>query len=177
MTDTREGGTSPGAPRPAAPVIRLSRICGVIHVLPREDAVTEDAAAAAPHAGGTLFEPFALPPIPLSMHCWLAGLGAEFRRRHRRCIAALLVLDCAQRRWLPPVLPSQACREEGASWTLDVGDVGPLPPNRRFAGSFQMRVGRDMTDAVSGVPQLDGVHVVQTVSRDAAVGEDGTAYY
>src|SRR4051812_30993528 len=116
------------------------------------------------------FRPFTFPLLPLSLHCWLAGLGAEFLGRHQRCLAALLVLDCADRRWVRPLLPAQACGPDGACWTLDLGDDGPLSPGRRVAGSFQVRAAADVMDAASSVPHLDGLHVVQA-AKAARDGE------
>lgn len=107
------------------------------------------------------FEPFMLPSIPLSMHCWLTGLGNEFRKRHNRCIAALLVLHCKQQRWVSPVIPSQTCSPEGSAWTLDLGPER-LPPDHRIAGSFQIRMARDLMEAVDTVPEFDGYHIVQS---------------
>jgi hypothetical protein len=117
------------------------------------------------------FSPFPLPPLPLSQHCWLTGLGAEFLGRHERCLAALLVLDCVERRWVRPVLPAQTCGRDGTCWTLDLGDDGPLPVPRRVAGSFQVRAATDVMDAASSVPHLDGLHIVQA----AQAARDGQA--
>lgn len=101
------------------------------------------------------FPTFRLPRLPLSLHCWMTGLSGEFLARHHRCLAALLVLDCQQQRWLPPVLPAQACGSDGASWTLDLGTDAPWPVHRRIGGSFQARRGVDVIDAAGCVPQFD----------------------
>jgi hypothetical protein len=108
------------------------------------------------------FDPFPLPPLPLSQHCWQTGLAAEFGRRHRRCLAALLVLDCRRRRWARPLLPAQACGRDGACWTLDPGgDARRPPPGYRVGGSFQACRAGDLFEAAAAVPPLDGLHVVQ----------------
>jgi hypothetical protein len=108
------------------------------------------------------FQPFEFPCLPMSLHCWLTGLGAEFRGRHDRCLAALLVLHCQTQRWVSPVIPAQTCGREGSAWTLDLGDQ-TLAENHRVAGSFQMRQARDLLEAVETVPQIDGLHIVQTL--------------
>lgn len=108
------------------------------------------------------FDPFILPRIPLSLHCWLTGFGNEFRRRHDRCVAALFVLDCRSHGWITPVIPSQTCGRDGAAWTLDLGGHR-LPSHHRIGGSFQMRVARDVMEAIETVPDFDGFHIVQTL--------------
>lgn len=108
------------------------------------------------------FVRFEFPRLPLSLHCWLTGLGSEFRRRRGRCLAALLVLDCRGGRWVQPVVPAQSCGADGSAWTLDCGDQ-ELSPDDRIAGSFQMRVARDLTEAMATVPPFDGLHIVQTL--------------
>jgi hypothetical protein len=122
------------------------------------------------------FASFQLPRLPLSLHCWLAGLGAEFLRRHQRCLAALLVLDCHERRWLRPIIPAQACAADGACWTLDLGDEGPLSPGRRIGGSFQVRLAGGVMDAATSVPPYDGLHMVQT-AEPARDGESAIQYF
>ena len=114
------------------------------------------------------FPPLEFPRLPLSLHCWLTGLGAEFRRRHDRCLATLLVLDYRMGFWVQPVIPSQSCGEEGSAWTLDWGHQ-VLPPDHRIAGSFQMRVARDLNEAMETVPQFDGLHIVQTLQGQQSI--------
>lgn len=118
---------------------------------------------------GPTFDPFPLPPLPLSLHCWLTGLAAEFHRRHRRCLAALLLLDCEQRRWVQPLVPAQACGRDGAAWTLDPGNAPRPHVHRRVAGSFQTRDADDLFDAAGSVPQLDGLHLVQALMGKAPI--------
>lgn len=109
------------------------------------------------------FRPFALPRLPLSLHCWMTGLGAEFQRRYEgRCVAMLLVLDCRDGRWVRPVIPAQTCGREGSAWTMDLGDE-PLGPDQHVGGSFQVRQARDVVDATATVPLFDGLHVVETL--------------
>jgi hypothetical protein len=114
------------------------------------------------------FPTFPFPGLPLSLHCWLTGLGSEFRRRHGRCVAALLVLDCAEARWVSPVLPSQTCGQEGSAWTLDLGGQ-TLMSGHRIGGSFQMRAASDVMEAAETVPQFDGLHIVQTLQEHASM--------
>jgi hypothetical protein len=112
----------------------------------------------------SVFLPFIFPRFPLSLHCWLTGLGAEFRRRHDRCLAALLVLDCNDQRWIPPLIPCQTCGGDGAAWTLELGEQS-LATHHRIGGSFQMRQAADLMDAAQTVPSFDGLHVVQTLKE------------
>jgi hypothetical protein len=116
----------------------------------------------------TAFPSFPFPRLPLSLHCWLTGLGAEFRRRHGRCVAALLVLDCHEARWVSPVLPSQTCGQEGSAWTLDLGGQ-TLLSGHRIGGSFQMRAAGDVMEAAETVPRFDGLHIVQTLQEHTSM--------
>ena len=108
------------------------------------------------------FIPFRFPALPLSLHCWLTGLGGEFRRRHDRCLVALLVLHYGDERWVRPIIPAQICGADGAAWTLDLGEQ-VLGSHHCIGGSFQVRTAVDVMDAVQTVPQLDGLHIVQTL--------------
>jgi hypothetical protein len=53
-------------------------------------------------------------------------------------------------------------------WTLDVGAPG-LQPGQYFGGSFQLRVARDVLEAIETVPQLDGLHIVQTIKGHLSI--------
>jgi hypothetical protein len=147
--------SDPLHPPPDPPPIRLPTIrlapteAGIPNVLPADPTDVP-------------FAPFPLPRLPLSLHCWLTGLTAEFRRRHGRCLAALLMLDCRAGHWAQPVLPAQTCGADGAAWTLDPGGER-VPAHHRVGGSFQMRRAADLIDACQTLPALDGLHIVQTL--------------
>jgi hypothetical protein len=153
--------------KPSPPGLRLIRLLrgddGRLVVAPPQ--------AEAARAGPLRFAPFPLPPLPLSLHSWATALGAEFHRRHQRCLAALLMLDCQTRRWVRPLVPAQACGRDGACWTLDLGDTAVPPARQRVAGSFQTRAACDLFDAAATVPRLDGLHIVQ-----AGGGANWTVY-
>jgi hypothetical protein len=158
--------SSPDEPRGASDPNHLERP-GLIRLARSESGglLVTSPDAAGPTAP---FPSFPFPRLPLSLHCWLTGLGAEFRRRHGRCVAALLVLDCLEARWVPPVLPSQTCGQEGSAWTLDLGGQ-TLPTHHHIGGSFQMRAATDVMEAAETVPQFDGLHIVQTLQEHASM--------
>lgn len=172
MNDPHQGDRGP----PGLPRVRLVRD-GQRRAIVR---AATDTGQGDPDAGddaASAFDPFPLPPLPLSQHCWLTGFAAEFRRRHQRCVAALLILDCRSRRWVRPLVPAQACGRDGACWTLNLG-TGPRPPRGgRVAGSFQTRLARGLFEAAATVPPLDGLHVVQAGGGgEGRGGEDWSVY-
>lgn len=153
------------APRPRPPLIRLVRDQGGnLVVTPAEPEEALPTPSPPPP-----FQPFRFPRLPLSLHCWLTGLGAEFQRRHARCLAALLILHHREARWVRPVLPAQVCGERGASWTLDLGEHRPAA-HHCIGGSFQVRTAiDDVFEAAETVPPLDGLHVVQNLKGQTSM--------
>lgn len=134
------------SPRPLEHV-RLFLQEGVPHVTPPQSATTPLA-------------PIPLPPVPRSLADWLAAFGQSFLHRHRRCVAALLLLDCSSGLWAMTI-PTQRASRDSSCWQVAGSDRPCLPPGFVVAGSFQTRLlcpGESMADAV---PPVDGVHLVQ----------------
>lgn len=106
------------------------------------------------------FSPFPFPFFPLSQSCWLTGLAEMFRQRHQRCLAALLVLQLESQQWTTPLLPTQRCSKDGASFRLLPSDYSELAPTCRVAGSFQSARFAGVSDLRALVPPFDGLHLV-----------------
>jgi hypothetical protein len=108
------------------------------------------------------FEPFPLPPFPLTQQIFLSQLAETFRCDSDRCIAAALTLHVPQRRWISPVIPHQRCQRDGVSWSLQTADVEGFAPGTVIAGSFQSARGCGVDELLARVPPLDGLHVAHS---------------
>ncbi len=106
------------------------------------------------------FPAFRLPPFPLSQSRWIAGLAEYVKRRHHCGLAALLMLDVATQQWMPPLLPTQRCGTEGASFRLEPNDLQHLPMDLHIAGSFLMAAAGTLDEAQGLVPSFDGLHII-----------------
>ena len=112
----------------------------------------------------TLFSAISFPPFPLSQSAWLTGLGEHFFERHKRGVAALLLLDTHGGDWARPLLPTQRCSPEGASFQLCASDFAGSPPSHRVGGSFQLTCATTMEESQAQVPAFDGLHQVYAIS-------------
>src|SRR3982074_3502309 len=63
----------------------------------------------APPLGDFKFQPFRLPKLPLSLARWTNAFGYALRQRRGACVALTLLLDCEQRQWVIPAVPTQDC--------------------------------------------------------------------
>jgi hypothetical protein len=112
------------------------------------------------------FEPFPLPPFPLSQGIFLGQLAETFRCDSDRCIAAALTLHVRQRRWISPVIPHQRCERDGVSWSLHAADVEGFAPGTVIAGSFQSARGCGVDELLTRMPPLDGLHLAHSFDVD-----------
>ncbi|MGB1125727.1 MAG: hypothetical protein ACPG4Q_11015 [Phycisphaeraceae bacterium] len=119
--------------------------------------------------GQRCYEPFAFPPLPWSTMNWLGTLSDKIWNQHQVCCALLLLLNPERRCWGVTV-PRQESRRDGVSWQLeDFVPNGNTPDTPRHAGgSFQMSVADDPEQAMSLVPQTDGLHLVHPVGMEPA---------
>jgi hypothetical protein len=114
------------------------------------------------HALGTPeFEPFSLPPLPLSLHSWLTALTQVFFERHKRGIAALMLLNIETRHWAKPVLPQQTCDADGASFRLREQDFDQ-PATYYVGGSFQLTGFCATEQVLPLIPRFDGLHILMS---------------
>ncbi|MDB5358379.1 MAG: hypothetical protein JWN24_4832 [Phycisphaerales bacterium] len=126
--------------------VRLFLKDGVAHVAPSDGT-----------PAGTA--PIPLPPIPMSLTEWLAFFGQKFLARHRRCAAALLLLDCSTGLWAM-TLPAQRAGRDACCWEITGRHLPVVPPGMLVAGSFQTRVFSPGEAVADAVPPVDGVHLV-----------------
>ncbi len=106
-----------------------------------------------------MFDPFEMPQIPRSLADWLLSLCQHFWNQHRRCLAAVLLLDSQTHGW-GTAIPTQRCSRDASCWSTRRENVDGLLPTHLLAGSFQCRIispGEELADAV---PPVDGVHLV-----------------
>ena len=167
------GGSDGGRPR-ALPRLRLTH---------REDGflVTADGMAPAIPPGAAVapaFEPFRLPKMPKSMADQLVLFGDLVWRRHGRCVAVLLLMDPATRRWSFRV-PAQRCGPAASCWSASAADVprrarggGPL-----LAGSYQTRLLAGGEAPGHAPPPHDGVHVVHQVGPAGGPGPQSVSVF
>ncbi|MCL2646697.1 MAG: hypothetical protein FWD61_06795 [Phycisphaerales bacterium] len=111
------------------------------------------------------FEPFGLPPLPLSQGSWLSALGTLFRRKYRRCLALHLILDCQARRWVNPIIPTQRCGPTSPTWSILEKDLTHLPASTRIGGSFQTGRADDINEIKARIPPYDGIHCFLKIER------------
>ena len=111
-------------------------------------------------------DPIPLPPMAFTNTLWLGGFAHTLWLRRRRCVATWLAVDFHMHRWLPPIIPHQRCGRDGAAWRLDPLDFADLPPFCMPAGSFQTGPVRGPEEALSYVPPLDRLHLVQGVGAE-----------
>ena len=111
------------------------------------------------------FEPFTIPPFPLSQDAWLSELGALFYRKYHRCLALHLILDCQARRWLDPIIPPQRCGPTSPTWSILEQDLLHLPPSTRIGGSFQTGFADDIEEIKIRIPPYDGIHCFFKIGR------------
>jgi len=107
------------------------------------------------------FEPFRLPKLPLSLARWTNAFGYRVRRRRDVCVALILMLDCEQRQWVTPAVPTQECNHERVLWNLRASDYGDRRGAERIAGSFQTwAADAEPIDIADHLPAFDGLHLV-----------------
>jgi hypothetical protein len=123
-------------------------------------------------------EPFLLPSFPLSQEGWLIGLAHHFYKFHRHGLAVLLLMDVTSQRWIKPLIPTQRCTLEGASFRVLAEDLDEVRPFVRIAGSFLWSAALDENEAESMVPPFDGLHLIywprgKTLSRHLFLRVEG----
>jgi hypothetical protein len=105
-------------------------------------------------------DPFPLPAFPVSMEGWLMALAHHFYNFHRHGLALLMLVDVNTHLWSNPIVPTQRCSLEGASFRVLPEDLAELKPTLRVAGSFQWGATFSEDDAESMVPAFDGLHLI-----------------
>lgn len=130
--------------------------CSVPMLRPTCLSRSEERWIASPAKGDFGFAPFVLPPPARSLIDWLGILGHRFWQENRRCMTALLLIDCRRCRWTLR-LPRQRCHADFAEWEIEPAeDLTRLPASIRIGGSFQtLASGKD---AASEVPTNPGFH-------------------
>lgn len=119
--------------------------------------------------GLTSHEQFAFPSLPWSTMNWLGTLGNRIWNEHRVCCALLLLIN-PERRCLGITVPPQLPREDGVSWQMSDGvpHGNTVETPRHVGGSFQMAVVDNPDQALSLVPQADGLHLIHAVGHEPA---------
>ena len=111
------------------------------------------------HGGrcGPGFTPFELPPPPRQRLDWLVVAGHRFWARHRRPMAALLLIDSRTQRW-SIALPVQTCGREAARWSLSAARSPEQAATALVGGTFQVIAVQARPS--DHVPPLSGLHFV-----------------
>ena len=105
-------------------------------------------------------EPFLLPRFPLTQVNWLTRVSAVFLKTHQRCMVASLMLNPRHEHWVEPQIIPQRCGRDGATWTHRDGDYAHRSKQHRIGGTYQSANVQSLTEALSLVPQFDGIHMV-----------------
>jgi hypothetical protein len=139
------------------------------------------------------FDPFPMPQLPGSAAAWAGRILERIWARHRRCAAAVLMLDVVRENGADPAagndghdghdgvpqagvyvgrgwsaaLPRQTCGRTAANWSARRSDFPTFPPGAAVAGSFQARVLSRGEELVDVAPPVDGVHLVLLLTPDA----------
>lgn len=108
-----------------------------------------------------IFLPFPLPLPPRSLIDWLVVAGHRVWRQHRRCIAALLLVDRCSGQWTLR-LPRQRCGADRADWSVSRSDFAKLPASMHIGGTFQS-ISCKMTPQ-DVAPAHDGFHFTLAVT-------------
>lgn len=106
------------------------------------------------------FLPFYIPLPPRRLIDWLVVVGHRFWRQRRRCMAALLLVDCCSGHWTLR-LPHQRCGTERADWSTSHDDFKDLPDSIRVGGVFQTVAGATVRQEC--LPVEDGFHFILSV--------------
>lgn len=115
------------------------------------------------------FGPFPVPQFPVSQLHWLSHLAKLFLTQQQRCVVVTLMLDAAQQKWVRPQIPTQRCGRDGACWSHDEDDYTGRPPAHLIGGSFQSAHVRSLDEAVSLVPAVDGMHLINNVHDEPSL--------
>ena len=71
------------------------------------------------------------------------------------------MLDVSRRSWGRPEVPTQRCGAEGVNWSWQADDFTARPATILIAGSYQAAVVQNLDEAISLVPQTDGLHLIR----------------
>jgi hypothetical protein len=161
MTDPENG--VPDQPSPhAAPLRAASRALPQIRLVPAHPKLLVSSSTQEP---ADLFDPFPLPPLPISLSNQCAVMAETFYQQHQRCVGFVLLLDCRDRSWGIGI-PRQRCSADSACWDTSREDFPNLPPQSVVAGSFQSRIIHTASELPEVPPPHDGMHLVQRFEPD-----------
>lgn len=112
---------------------------------------------------------FPFPPLPWSTMNWLGALGGSVWNQHEMCCALLLLINPDRRCW-GCTLPPQTPRKDGVRWQMsDAVAMGNTPDTpRHIGGTYQMAQVQHPDEALSLVPEIDGLHIIHPTGMEPA---------